>query len=268
MYKASKVKYVFGIVAKALSYVFFVVCLLVLALVIMMKKDDGAANLFGRQLRIVESNSMESCEQTDVSGYKIKDIPVKSLVVIELVPSDAQKAQAWYGELKKGDVLTFRYFYARQETITHRLVENPVAIEGGYLLYLEGDNKNSDGATLTQTIDTSLTDSPNYVVGKVTSTHYAAGAALVALKSRVGIICLIILPTLLIMGIELYSLGVNVGKERRKQLENIARAQSEEIEELRARLEGVQRQLSQKKQPKTEVGGFIIEYDEIEYDDD
>ncbi|MFR6640980.1 MAG: hypothetical protein ACLUSP_06365 [Christensenellales bacterium] len=36
------------------------------------KDGEGAATIFGYQLRFVETGSMEKSEYTDVSGYKIK----------------------------------------------------------------------------------------------------------------------------------------------------------------------------------------------------
>ncbi len=243
MYKTTKLKSIFGIVGRALSYLFFALCVFVLAVSITSKKDsDGAANLFGRQLRIVVSDSMAKCDQTDVSGYKIKDIPVKSLLFIELVPENEEKAQAWYGSLKKGDVLTFRYVYARQETITHRLVEDPAPVEGGYLLYMEGDNKASDSQTLTQTIDTSQTDSPNYVVGKVTGQSYVLGVLLTAMKSPVGIVCIVIIPCLLIMGLEIYRLISALTEKKRKAAKEKAQQQEEELQRLKAQLAALQAQ--------------------------
>ncbi len=249
MAETSKGKKVFGIVGRVLTFLFYVLCILVLILCVATKKNnDGAANFFGKQVRIVLSDSMEKCEQTDVSDYKIKDIPVKSMLFIEQVPSDEQKAQAWYAKLKKGDVLTFRYVYVKQETITHRLVENPIPTEGGYILHLEGDNKASDAKTLTQTIDTSKIDSPNYVIGKVTGTSYPLGVTLTALKTTVGMICIIILPCLLLIGWEIYHL-ISIcteskrekQRQQKEQMEEELRQAKEELELLRQKTNAEER---------------------------
>ncbi len=119
-----------------LTYVFFAMCLMLLVLSTTAKKTpDGTISVFNRQLRIVVSSSMEKCEQTDVSKFKIKDIPVKSVVFIQEVPEDKAKAEEWYGNLKIGDVLTFKYKYVSQETITHRIIEIE-ELEGGYRITL------------------------------------------------------------------------------------------------------------------------------------
>lgn len=203
--------------------------------------EDGAATVFGRQLRFVQSDSMAECELTDVSGYKIKSIPVKSCVFIEVVPEGEAEAEAWYAKIEVGDVLTFKYVYTKQETITHRVVGITKKATGGYVFTLEGDNKNSDGNLLRQTIDTSLTDSPNYVVGRVTGQSYLLGLLVYALKMPVGIVCLIIIPCLIIIIFEILRLVRVFGREKREKLIAERDRQESELEELRrrlARLEG------------------------------
>ncbi len=245
----SKTKRILGGIATALSYLFFLLCAFGLVLSITAKKDsDDAASLFGRQMRVVVSDSMAKCAQTDVSDYKIKDIPVKSLIFIELVPEEEEKAEAWYGKLKKGDVLTFRYVYVKQETITHRLTEDPVPTEGGYILYLAGDNVASDSQTLTQTIDTSKKDSPNYVLGKVTGQSYPLGLFLTALQAPVGMICMVILPCLIIMGFEIYRL-VSALTERKRQ------AAKEREEERERELESLKRELEELREKEVNGNG-------------
>ena len=53
---------------------------------------------------------MEKSETSkDVSMYEIQDIRVKSMIFIEVVPTDPDKAKDWYEDLEEGDVLTFKY---------------------------------------------------------------------------------------------------------------------------------------------------------------
>lgn len=237
-----KVKKVFRIIGEVILYLFLALSVFFLVLTITSKKDpDGAANLFGYQIRFVQSASMEKCDQTDVSEYEIKDIPVKSAIFIETVPESAEKAEAWYASLKKGDVVTFRYLYVRQETITHRIVDIRTKTDDsgkviGYLIDLEGDNKSAESDTLAQTIDTSLTDSPNYIVGKVTGINYFLGLLIYALKTPVGICCFVILPSLIVIVLEVIRIANTVGKDKKEQKAKIEEAQRSEIEELRRRL--------------------------------
>lgn len=60
--------------------------------------SDGAIKLFGYEMRLVVSNSMEKSETTDVREYAIQDIPIHSLIFIETVPEGKEKA--WYDALK------------------------------------------------------------------------------------------------------------------------------------------------------------------------
>ncbi len=233
----------------------------VLVVTISAKKDsDGTDTVFGRQLRFVQSDSMAACSQTDVSGYKIKSIPVKSCVFVEVAPESDTEKNAWYGSLKVGDVLTFKYVYTKQETITHRIVEIREKETGGFIIILEGDNKNSDSKLLRQEIDTSLADSPNYVIGKVTGQSYFIGLLVYALKTPVGIVCLIIIPCMVIIAFEVLRLVKLFGKEKKAQLQEQQEKQANEIEELKRQLE------EYKKQTESSVVDKVAVSDDSEQD--
>lgn len=225
------------IIGNVVLYVFIALCILGVVVTIASKKDsDGAATIFGMQMRVVESPSMERCDQTDVSGYRIKDIPTNSIIFIKTVPKDPAKADAWYGKLKVGDVLTFRYKYESQVTITHRITAIEKKATGGYIICLEGDNKNENSDVLTQVIDTSIPDSFNYVIGKVFSTSYLMGLFMVALRSPIGLVCMIIIPALIIIVIEILRIIRILGSDKREQEKQERETQKNELEELRRRL--------------------------------
>ena len=240
LYKSAK------IAGNVILYLFVAVCLMGLVLSIVSKKDsDGAATILGYQIRFVQSPSMEKCDQTDLSIYpdvKIKDIPVRSAVLIKTVPTDPERAAAWYEELREGDVLTFKYVYTTQETITHRLVGKQLNERGGYTLSLEGDNKASDANTLAQTIDTSLTNSPNYVIGKVVATSLPLGLLVMALKNPVGIVCIVMVPALIIIVLEIIRIVSILGAEKQKKQKQAQAEQQNEIDELKRQLELLQQQ--------------------------
>ncbi len=239
----TKAQKVIGIILNVLTYLFFAICLIALVLSVTAKRDvDGAVNLWGKQMRVVISDSMGKCDQTDVSGYEIKDIPIKSMIFIDLVPEDEGEAAEWYASLKVGDVLTFRYVYVQQETITHRITEITKKETGGYIIQLEGDNKASDANTLSQTIDTSLTDSPNYVIGKVTGQSYAIGLLTTAVKSPVGIVCIVIIPCVIIAIFEIFRLVNALTENRRKKEREEQEKRDAEFEEMKRQLELLQQQ--------------------------
>ncbi len=200
--RVSAVEKTVGIVVHVLLACFFLFCLTGLFLSVMAKQtSDGAIKLFGYEMRLVVSNSMEKSETTDVREYAIQDIPIHSLIFIETVPEGKEKA--WYDALKIGDVLTFRYVYTKQETITHRIVEIKENEQGGYTIVLEGDNKNATTGALQQVIDTSQTNSLNYVIGKVTGKSIVLGYLVTFLQSTWGIIFIVIVPCLIIIFIEI-----------------------------------------------------------------
>lgn len=239
----SKARKVINIVLNILTYLFFAICLIALVMSVMAKRDiDGAVNLWGKQMRVVISDSMAECPETDVSGYEIKDIPIRSMIFIDLIPEDAAEAEAWYADLKVGDVLTFRYVYVQQETITHRITSITPKESGGYIIELEGDNKASESSTLSQTIDTSLEDSPNYIIGKVTGQNYLLGLLTTAVKSPVGIVCIVIIPCVIIAIFEIFRLVNALTENRRKKEREEQEKRDAEFEEMKRQLELLQKQ--------------------------
>lgn len=228
---------VLRIVGDVFLFLLIAIAMFVLLISITSKKDaDGTATVFGYQLRFVQSDSMAKCDLTDVSGYKIKSIPVKSCVFVEVAPDSDEEKEEWYQSLQVGDVLTFKYVYTKQETITHRIIQITPKATGGYLITLEGDNKTSETNLLTQTIDTSLTDSPNYIIGKVTGQSYVLGVVVYAFKSPVGIVCFIIVPCIIVIAFEVMRLVRVFGKEKKEKLKAHQERQASEIEELKRQL--------------------------------
>lgn len=250
----TRIKKALRLIGDVLFIVVAALAMFVLVISVTSKKDpDGTATVFGYQLRFVQSDSMEKSELTDVSGYKIKSIRVKSCVFVETIPETEEEKEKWYKELKTGDVLTFKYVYARQETITHRIVRIEEKETGGYLITLEGDNKTSETNLLSQTIDTTLSDSPNYIIGKVRGQSYVLGLLVYALKSPVGIVCFIIVPALIVIIFEILRLVRVFGAEKREKQKQERENQANEIEELKRRLEELQNQATNRNPTESET---------------
>ncbi len=245
-------KRILGVFADVLLYTFFAVCIFSLVVSLAVKKNtDDALSVLGIQMRVVVSDSMAECEETDVSAYKIKDIPIRSMVFVDLVPEEPTERAAWYDSLAVGDVLTFKYVYTTQETVTHRIT-SITPKEGGYIIVLEGDNKASDTALLKQTLDTTLEDSPNYVVGRVVGKSLVLGIIITVLKTPVGIILTVILPCFIIMILQIIRL---IGVFADKKAEEARKRESEreaEIEELKRRLEALGQTTDSGKEEETE----------------
>lgn len=204
-------------------------------------KDKDASSIFGYQLRFVQSGSMEKCAYTDVSKYKIKSIKVKSCVFIKTAPTDVEKIKEWYKTLKVGDVLTFQY---KGEIITHRIVKIEKKENGnGYIITLKGDYKSSkDSEPAEQVIDTE-DDTPatvNYIIGKVTGQSYLLGLCVYILKKPVGIVCVIIVPCLLMIVIQIFRIANVLGADKKKKRKEEQASKDNEIEELKRQLAAFQ----------------------------
>ena len=226
------------IALNVLLYIFLAICVISVILTVTSKKDsDGAAEIFGYQMRIVVSESMAESEFTDVSDFEIGSLPLRTLIFVETVPDGAAEAQEWYGNLKVGDVLTFKYVYTNQVTITHRIISIEENQNGGYTIKLEGDNKTDEEmGLLTQVIDTSVTSSPNYVVGKVVGQSHLIGWIISILKSTLGIIFAIILPCLVIIIMQIIKIVQVVGADKRKKRDEEDARKDQELKELKEKL--------------------------------
>ena len=152
-----RIKKIGKVALDVLLYIFLAICIFCVILTVFSRRDaDGAVEIFGYQMRVVTSESMAKCELTDVSAYEIKDIPLRSMVFVQVMPEDDAEAEQWYRDLKVGDVLTFRYVYTTQVTITHRVTAITEKETGGFIIELAGDNKNDENGQLYQSIDTSI----------------------------------------------------------------------------------------------------------------
>ena len=234
-----KVNKVFSIIGNVFMYVFFAFSIILLIMTIVAKKNsDGAVSIMGYQMRIVISDSMAKNDDTynDINKYSIKDIPVKSLLIIQNVPSDA--SEDWYEDIKVGDVLTFKYLINnRQETITHRVIDKVPNDDGiGYKIYLRGDNKSKTGEASVQIINTAAVNSPNYIIGKVVVKSFIVGLIIYAMRQPIGIALLVILPSIIIIIFEVVKIVNHYNEHKKAKLAEEKKEQLDEIEELKKKI--------------------------------
>lgn len=236
-----------------LIYIFLIFCLFSVIFVTFSKKDsDGAADIFGYQMRIVTSDSMGKCELTDVSSYEIGSIPVRSMIFIKTVPKDLGMADEWYRTLKVGDVLTFRYVYTTQVTITHRITSITEKNDGGFVIKLAGDNINSEGGQLYQTIDTSIKNNTSYVIGKVEGKSYILGFLLSFLTTPAGMVLIIIVPSFIIMLLEILKVTKAITADKKKREKEKNEKLESEIMKLRLKLSEYENQNVNDSKDRTE----------------
>lgn len=249
----AKIKKIGNIALNVLLYIFLAICILSVFVTVLSKRDsDGAAKVFGYQMRVVISDSMSECEHTDVSAYRIKDIPIRSMVFVKVMPNDPAEAEEFYRSLEVGDVLTFRYVYTTQVTITHRITSITEKDTGGFIIELAGDNKNSEDGQLTQVIDTSIPNNINYVIGKVTGQAYLLGLIMSFLMTTVGIVLVIIVPCFIIILLEVLKIVKVLGADKKKREQEEKAKNESELEELRRRLSELQREKSKQSIENTE----------------
>ena len=232
-----KIQKIGKIALDVITYFFLALCIFTVVFTITSKRSpDGASEMFGYQFRIVTSDSMAACEFTDVSSFEIKDIPLRSMLFIETMPEDKTKHDDWYRALKVGDVLTFRYVYVNQVTITHRITSITEKETGGFLIELAGDNKTSESSQLMQTIDTSVPNNTNYVIGRVTGQAKLLGALMSFLMEPIGIILMVILPCFVIIMFEALKIYRVLTDEKKKKQRAESQEKDSELEDLRRRL--------------------------------
>ena len=252
----AKLKRLRDIIVNVVLYTFLAVCIFsVFFTVFSRKESDGAAEIFGYQLRIVTSDSMAKCEYTDTSDFEIKDIPIRSMVFVQAVPKNSDEAYEWYQDLEEGDVLTFRFAYTTQVTITHRIVSIEENDEGGFTIQLAGDNKNSETGQLYQEINTARENSVNYVIGKVTGQSYFLGLIMSFLMQPVGILLAITAPCTVIILIEALKIAKIFMADKKKWRQEEEAKKEKELEELRRRvaeLEGEKNKPEVDEEDKTE----------------
>lgn len=254
--RKNTVKKVLNIFLNVILYVFLAICVFVLLVCIISKRDgDGAAEVFGYKIFVVVSPSMEKCEDTSVEGYEIKDIPVGSMVFVQTAPDiekdGREKVDEWYSQLKAGDVLTFvTDDYGSQLTITHRIVKIEKLGSGGYRIELKGDNTgvNGDGTeikdkpkAMTQVIeDTSDETAFDYVIGKVTGKSFLLGWIAYSMQKPLGIVLIIIIPCAVIILLQVFRIISVLSEDKKKKTEEDKIKTEKELEELKKQLAELQ----------------------------
>jgi signal peptidase I len=257
--KKVSAKKIISIILDVFVYAFLVLAIVVVALTIMSKvaqKDDpnGAPNLFGYEMRYVETGSMEPA------------YPVNTMVFIEKAPSDNKKFNdSWCKKVKVGDVLTFYYKEANQKVvITHRVVSiepNDEKMEinglqvskGGYIIKLEGDNKGDDGKVMTQTIYTYAHNNPmaeandqlqGQIIGKVVGQSVVLGNIVTTLKNPLGMVLIIIVPCLAVIIIEVVRVIKVFNAEKSEKAKKKQAEQQEKLDKQTSEIELLKQQLA------------------------
>lgn len=258
--KKVSAKKVITIMLDVLLYIFLGLAIVIVALTVMSKvaqKDDptGASNLFGYEMRYVETGSMEPA------------YPVNTMIFVEKAPQSYEASVKWFDNVKKGDVLTFFYREAGQRVvITHRVVKiTPYTVEnfgekalhmgkekGGYEIELKGDN-NPGGDAVSQYIYTyahynemaeANDQLQGQVIGKVVGQSVVLGAAVTTLKNPLGMVLIIIVPCLIVIIIEVIRIVKVFNSEKNEKAKKQQEEQQEKIDQQSNELELLRQQIA------------------------
>ena len=227
--------------------------------------NKNGRSINGTQLRTVQTGSMAENNHIDPETYKtyeIKTLPINTLISIKEVTE--KNSDKFYSDLKVGDVVTFVYYTTinnkkGQYVFTHRLTAKD-EVTDGYRLTLMGDaEKPSGGVQIVYTNPTTAEQSFSYVIGKVTWSNHPVGEVVSFVKSRNGILFLVVLPCSLLF---IYEIGkiiylINKDKKAKKQLkmaetETQLNSSQAEIEALKAQLAALQ---NKEEQGKADIDG-------------
>lgn len=143
-------------------------------------------SVFGIQLRVVLSTSMEGEESFyEAHDYAIEALPKDTIVFVGSVPDETDKRAAWYGSLQEGDVLVFEYDWPDRGRIVlmHRIIGIDRR-DGETVIRLKGDHPKSEG----QVQEIRSTD--DAVLGKVNGQSRALGAMMLPLRQGWGYLVL------------------------------------------------------------------------------
>ena len=184
----SKIKQTFNTIGNIIITLVLISVLLSGYFILKNKASGDVPNVLGYKLYVVLSGSME------------KAIPTGSLVAVQ--KTDIKK-------LVSGDVITFNQI-DNSKTVTHRIVkiEN---IDGILNFTTKGDANDTN--------DIGIVKSDN-IIGKFKFSIPFAGSVLQFVKTKNGILVLLIIPGILLFLIESKKLFKNVSEyERKKEIE-------------------------------------------------
>lgn len=222
-------------IGNIIFYTLFSIFLVIAVFSIVSRATNG--RIGNSQFLVVLSGSMDGEKQEE---YEIKTIPTKSLIKIDLIEDG--KEEEFYSSLKKGDVLTFNYVPLGNETITHRIIEDPVKFENGVYEYtLKGDAVEGES-----NIQTLYSDGrTGEIIGKVSYVSLPLGELYFFISSKVGTLVLVVLPCSAIFIFEIVKIIYLVSENKRKLKEakvvEEKNQKDKEIEDLKAQLEILQK---------------------------
>ena len=223
--------------------------ILILIMRINMPSQDSGMNLFGNEVRIVLTGSMEGSEEFYASHpeYEIQSLPVDSAVTVRTVPTDEREQEEFYSDMKVGDILTFYYqLGSKAIPVTHRIVniDAHTGTNGNeiYRFTCMGDNPTGDQTVSKFSPTQEVSSDSGLVIGKVTGVSVGLGWFLVHfVQNRMVVVFVVIVPCFAMMVYELVKVFMVIRKDKDSKAKAEAQArldaQRSEVEELKKQIE-------------------------------
>ena len=246
--KKSKVGFILNIVLYVFLGALLVFDGIVLYSKFNMKSADGTVNFFGREVRIVLTNSMVGTDEfyKEHPDYKIKRIDPHDAVYVQTAPpadtKDQSKIDNFYKNIKVGDILTFIDTKHNDVTNTHRIIEvstrtNPKTGGTIYDFKMLGD---APAAQKDKVQDASSDDGK--VLGKVTGVNKSLGNFLYTfVENKLLVVFTVILPCAIFATAEIVKIILYVNRSHKEKLllekQQAISERDEELEKLRKELE-------------------------------
>lgn len=232
-------KLVIDIVIYTLLGIFIAFSVFALVSKFTMKSENGAMNFFGHETRIVLTGSMEGSDEfyNEHPDYQIKRINTRDAVFIDTVPTNEEDSNAFYHNIKEGDVLTFIYQNAGNVVVTHRVIA--IKEDAHHIVFtLRGDNPSGDQIVYKNDNRTQeVASDSGLIIGKVTGVNTFLGNLLYTLSSnKIVLVLLVIVPCGTIAIYEVGKVVYYIYKNKHEQQLVILKEEDKNKDEELARL--------------------------------
>ena len=219
-------KKIFSVLSTVLIVLLLVLALLCLAVALPFKLKGEDAEIFGRQLRIVLTGSMEPTIRTD------------SLICVDAAPKDGEKREDFLGGLKEGDVLTFYDWSesSREEVVVTHRIQSIETGDGGIVFICRGDAADAGDTQEVLAAD---------VIGRVEWSNYPLGKIISFLRTTAGIVLILIVPAAAILIYEVFFIMRTLRERKEEKKREEAAALEQEVERLRRELEELKTEVSE-----------------------
>jgi len=223
-----------------------VVLILIFILIFASKKPgkESGGSLFGYETRLVLTDSMNgSKEFYEGKDYKIKNIEAGECIFLtDCDYSSTEKTNAFYADLKVGDVVTYYSANTYHVYITHRIIDIE-EIAGNIIYEIKGDNGVAE-----YTSSEFITKDSGLIVGKVVGqSKFLGWVYTTLLNNKVAVYLIIIIPCVACIGYESYKIVKEVKSSKKEKIVQQSQAKDNEIEELKKKIKELENSASKEK---------------------